>query len=56
MGSPPIQWQVVFTNNVLDVNTITYKYNILVYDTDGRPLARFNRVDPTIAIVKDPMG
>lgn len=55
---PPTQARLTFTNNVFDVNAIRYDLNLCVHDVDKAALARSTRIiiDPTIAIVEDPIG
>lgn len=54
----PIQARLTFTSNVFDVNVIRYDLNLKVYDSEANRLVRSKRItiDPTIAIVEDPIG
>lgn len=54
----PTQARLTFTSNVFDVNAIRYDLNLEVLDGEANQLVRSKHliVDPTIAIVEDPIG
>jgi hypothetical protein len=54
----PTQARLTFTSNVFDVNAIRYDLKLDVLDGEGNRLVRSKRItiDPTIAIVEDPIG
>lgn len=52
----PTQWQFTFTNEVTDVNVIRYDIDLYVFKDSKGPLAPHDLIiDPTIAVVKDPV-
>jgi hypothetical protein len=54
--APPNKWQFSFTNNVTDVNVIRYDLLLDVRDSKG-PLSRHSLIiDPTISVVREPLG
>lgn len=55
---PATQCQLTFTSHVKDVNAIRYELHIHVQDSQARRLVRSTDIviDPTIAIVEDPIG
>jgi hypothetical protein len=48
------QAQLTFTNNVTDVNVIRYKFDVHAESESGK-LQEHLIIDPTIAVVKDPV-
>jgi hypothetical protein len=53
----PTQQQLTFTNDVSDVNVIRYDFDLDVVDLDSKKrLTRSLIFDPTITVVKDPIG
>ena len=56
LGLSPTEQQLVFTNDVMDVNVIRYDFDFEVTDDKHNKLARANVIfDPTIAVVKEPI-
>lgn len=58
---PPSQCQAQITNNVTAIDFFNYKLNMGVTGANGvsltpSPNVGFNTVDPTIALVKEPIG
>jgi hypothetical protein len=54
----PTQWQLSFTGNVTDVNVIRYDLELHVQDTERNVKLKRSKdivIDPTIAVVKDPV-
>ena len=54
----PTQARLTFTSNVFDVNVIRYDLELELLDDEANRLVRSRRfiIDPTIAIVEDPIG
>jgi hypothetical protein len=55
-GAQPIKWQFTFINNVTDVNVIRYDLLLDVKDSEGHSLSRSLIIDPTISVVREPLG
>lgn len=51
----PTQWQFTFTNEVTDVNVIRYDIVLDVKDSKGPLTPHRLTIDPTIAVVREPI-